>query len=98
MSNKIYVGQTALIIRVTTGIDLSTASAVQIKYKKPDGTTGAWTGTVYNETRGIISYTIASASDLDQEGDWIAWAYVTFTGGTVAPGNIFKFHVYTEGE
>lgn len=96
--SKIYVGQTALIIRVNTGINLATASILQIKYKKEDGSTGTWTATVYNSSRGVIQYQIASANDLDQSGDWDAWSYVTFADGNVAPGEVFHFHVYNEGE
>jgi len=95
---KIYVGQTALSIQFDTKIDLTTQTAVKIKYIKPDGTTGDWTaGVVGDPTDGIIGYDIVSNSDLDQAELWQMWAYVTFAGGTVAPGDSVAVWVHTEG-
>jgi len=98
MADKIYVGQTALTLTLSTGIDLTTASSVEIKYIKPDKTLGSWTADVDSPaTGGSISYTIQSATDLDVSGSWKMWAYVTFSGSTVAPGDCATFTVYDEG-
>jgi len=95
---KIYVGQTALSIRLDTKIDLTTMSTAKIKYIKPDGTQGEWTAVLYgNAADGIISYTINSASDIDQDGLWKMWAYVTFNDSTVAPGDIATMTAHIEG-
>jgi len=95
---KVYKNQTALAIRRRTEVDLTYITAVYLKYIKPDGTTGQWTGTVYNASRGIVEYTIVSANDLDQSGTWTIWAYVTFANGNSAPGEPTKLEVYDEGQ
>jgi hypothetical protein len=97
---KIYKNQTALTFKLDTKIDLTAATAAVIKYSKP-GTpvvTGSWTADIDTPVSdGIISYDIDSADDLDESGQWTIWAYVTFTGGLVAPGDPYKFIVYEQG-
>lgn len=92
---KIYKNQTALRISLDTDADLSTASAQVIKYTKPDATTGQFTAV--NGGSGVIYYQIVNASDIDQSGTWKFWAYVTFTGGTIAQGEPVYIVVYNEG-
>lgn len=94
---KVYVGQTAFAIRRITGVDLSSVLSTVLKYKKPDGSAGQWTATVYNAARGIVEYIIASASDLDQVGAWTIWSYVTFADGNSAPGEASTLEVFEEG-
>ena len=96
---KIYVGQTALIFRDSTGIDLSNADTMEIKYIKPDNTDGSWDAEIYGAAiDGVIQYTIESADDLDQAGEWVRWAYITFTNGNIAPGEPIGFVVEEEGD
>ena len=42
---KIYQGQTDLTIALSTEKDLSGATSLKIKFKKPDGISGEWTAT-----------------------------------------------------
>ena len=57
-----------------TGIDLSLVTAGDLKWERPDGTTGTWTGVLSNQSATTlrISFTTASTipSELDQPGDW----------------------------
>ena len=95
---KIYVGQTALTIRLDTKIDLTTMSTAVIKYVKPDGTQSEWVAVQYGAaTDGVIEYTITSAADIDQDGLWKVWAYIVFNDSTVAPGDTATFLVSIEG-
>ena len=80
---KIYKNQTALRISLDTNITLAAGDSAIIKYKKPDGNTGSWSAII--DTPNVY-YDIVSSSDLDQDGTWIFWSYVTFSGGGVAPG------------
>lgn len=99
MAQKIYVGQTALKFIFDTGIDLTSASSVLIKYIKSDATEGSWTGVFEGEkVDGLVSYTIADSDDLDMSGNWKFWVYVTFSDGTVAPGDFVSIYVYSEGK
>jgi len=94
---KIYVGQTALTIRLTVGQDITGATCL-VKYRKPDGTEGQWSASIVTESTGEIGYTMADADQLDQSGLWTFWAYVTFSDGTVAPGEPIEKYVYSQGE
>lgn len=95
---KIYSGQSALTIRLTTNQDITGASAVLIKYKKPSGVTGYWTAAITTAATGVISYTMADTSQLDETGKWTFWAHVTFSDGKVAPGEPIEKWVYDEGD
>ena len=46
----ISINQDALQIILETGVSLATATSVAVRYKKPDGTIGSWTGTVSGTT------------------------------------------------
>ena len=94
---RIFLNQTKLTLTVSTGIDLTTASTVLIKYIKPTEATGSFTAAVLSATGGTIDYDIV-ADDLDEYGCWIFWAHITFSDATIAQGEPQKIHVYKEGE
>ena len=97
---KIYKNQTALTFQLDTKINLTAATEAVIKYTKPGipVVTGEWVATVDTPAAdGIISYDIVSEDDLDESGEWTIWAYVTFSGSLVAPGDFYKFIVYEQG-
>ena len=94
---KIYIGQTALRIQLTTNIDISSAETY-IKYQKPDGTKDQWDALILDPDRGIIYHDVSLPTELDQEGDWIFWAYVVFSNGKVAAGEPVTIYVYPEGD
>jgi len=73
---KIYVGQSALTLKLDTEVDLDTATSPRIYYLKPSGTTGYWTGTVTETTK--IQYEVADTLQLDETGLWTFWAYALF--------------------
>jgi len=93
---KIFKGQTALIIRLTTNQDI-TGATVYVKYKKPSGATGSWPASITTASTGVISYAINNADDLDEVGVWTFWAYVEFADGTVAAGEPITKEVYKQG-
>jgi hypothetical protein len=92
--DNVYVGQDSLRIELDTGVDLSTALSVVIKFIKPDGTTGSWTGTV-SETK--VYYDFTSTATLAISGIWTVWAYATFADSRVAAGAPAQFTVKAEG-
>ncbi|MFW6341377.1 MAG: hypothetical protein ACOC0Q_10950 [Wenzhouxiangella sp.] len=89
--NTPAVGDSGIVIMLATGISAASAQA-QILYRKPDGTTGAWTGTAY-DTDGEqgISYT-TQPGDLDQAGTWTLQARID-TGSTVLTGEASRLTV-----
>jgi hypothetical protein len=94
---KVYKNQTELEIQLTTNQDITGGSA-EIRYKKPDATTGHFDAEIDDYTNGVIVYTITSEDDIDQAGEWYFWAHVTFTGGGEANGEPVKITVYNEGK
>lgn len=70
-----------LDITDNTGIDLSLVTAGNLKWERPDGTTGTWTGVLSNQSATTlrISFTTASTapSELDQPGDWGVYGSMT---------------------
>ena len=88
-SIKPTAGATGFEIFIETKLDLSTASGISIKYRKPDGTTGSFTGTAETKAaarskeRFGAKYVTSSASDLDQAGEWefqVSVVMPTFAG------------------
>lgn len=73
MAGKIYVGDTGTDIILDSGADISSATTLQIKYKKPSGDTGAWTATVQSTTKAVYT---TQAGDLDESGEWRIQIYV----------------------
>jgi len=96
MNQKIYVGQESLDLILNTNTDLSTASNLKVKYKKPDDSTGSWTATLYNTTY-IKKAFIAAGGELDQAGTWTFWAYATMSDGREIPGDPAKVTVREQG-
>jgi hypothetical protein len=86
--SKIFVDQTSLRIILTTGVVIpSEAITKEIRYRKPDGTTGSLTATVQDPVNGILYYDLTLNSTLlDQEGEWSFWSYVVFSDGRKARG------------
>jgi len=93
----IYKGQTELSLRANTGVDITGATAMLIKYTDPDGNEGSFTASIYDASKGIINYDIVSSTDLNIIGKWVLWAYVTFVSGNSAAGKPFTLEIFNEG-
>lgn len=93
---RIYQGQSSLTLKVHTGCALNSAEETLIKYRKPDGSEGAFGAALLDESAGILSYDVGS-EDLDQAGWWRFWAWVMFPGGRCAPGRTVRIFVHREG-
>jgi len=87
-----YVGDIGKKIILETGQDLSAATILRIKYKKPNGTNGYWSATIESNVSNVLAnmfYITVAATDLDQAGKWQLQAYAatpawTLSGKTVA--------------
>lgn len=82
-----YVGNdisiTVELQRTGDTLDVSGASTFYIRYKKPDGTVGYWTGSLSGTHQ--ITYS-ASNSDIDAAGTWYMKGYVEYADGTKYQG------------
>lgn len=92
---RIFKKQDLLTLLLDTGIDISGASEVLIKYKKPSGALGSFTASAYNTT--IAKYVVASDTDINESGYWVFWVYIT-EGGKSAPSKPVRVKVWLEGE
>jgi len=86
---SVYVNQGYLLLILETGIDISAASVLKIKYKKPDGSSGNYPGTLHGTTQ--IQYQFANI-DLNISGSWQFQAWVTI-GGLDAYGDVASINV-----
>jgi hypothetical protein len=91
----IFINQNLLQIRLDTKIDLTNAATMEIRYRKPSGTTGAWSAARYGSTTQI--YYDLSATELDEVGLWTLWSYVVMNTGRKGYGKICTQMVSLEG-
>lgn len=92
----IFKNQSKLRIQLTTSVDITGATVKQIKYIKPSGTTGEWDATSSDDENGVIYYDIID-DELDENGRWTLYAYITFSDGRSAPGEKVYMQVYQPG-
>ena len=88
--DKVYVGAVGLDIICDAETSLTGASAVSIKYKKPSGTTGTWTGAIVSSQSGPtygVGYT-TSIGDLDEAGVWKLTPYIEGLSGFTGHGKV----------
>jgi hypothetical protein len=86
---NVFVTQGYYLLTLETGIDISSASVRQIKYKKPNGTTGSWNADLVGTTK--MSYQFSNET-LDTPGNWSVQAYVVI-GGLYAFGKAVNIEV-----
>ena len=71
------IGDIGTVIDCNMRIDLSTWTVLQIKYKKPSGASGTWTGILYGTE--TVRY-VTLAGDIDETGEWQFQPYAEITG------------------
>lgn len=82
--SKIFKNQGFFILTLDTGIDLTSATVTEIKYRKSNGERGEFTASVVDTTKLTYQF---SNDDLDVAGLWQFQAYVEI-GGLHAFGEI----------
>lgn len=81
--SKIYVNQ-PYRLRLETCTDLTSAPVVQIKYRKPGGTTGTFSGASLNSSE---IYHDVTGTENDEAGEWRFQTDAQYTaGGEYYPG------------
>lgn len=87
--SKFYKNSIGVSIIVDTGLDIGSATSLELVVKKPDDTTVTWTGIAEGLTK--IKYVIQSG-DWDQSGTYLLQAKVTFSD-KVLSGETVQFEV-----
>ena len=77
-------------------VDITGAGTNQIKYRKPSGTTGAWTATVVDAEAGWLRYILPAANN-DESGTWTVWGYVVQADTSVIIGSPLEVEMRVEG-
>lgn len=72
----VYKNDSSVAIILSVGVDISDATVMRIKYRRPDGYASYWTAEASGTT--AITYT-TDADDLCIAGDWRLQAYVENT-------------------
>ena len=96
---EIHLGDIGTAFRITltdcdVPVDLTTATVLNIIFKKPDGSSAPKTASIFGDpTDGVIQYLTVDENDLDQLGTWELQAVVTLSTGKWS-SNIDKFRVY----
>jgi hypothetical protein len=93
MADKIYVDDVGVTLRVYTGVDLTTATLMELHVQKPGATTEwTWTGWIDPNNDYQIEYT-TGATDFDTVGEYKIQAYVEFTPASIHHGEVFFLNV-----
>ena len=87
---SVFIGAISKKIVLNVGVNISTATTRQIKYEKPDGTTGYWTAA--EESTTSISHTTVAATDLNEDGNWKLQSYIV-TPAWTEHGNVVRMRV-----
>jgi hypothetical protein len=74
---KIYIGQVGVLIELDTQDSLLGATKTEIRYRKPDKSTGAWVGIIDGAK---ITYLINNEEVLNLSGSWLLQAYAEGPG------------------
>lgn len=94
MANRPFIGDIGTAIIVNTKEDLTTATLIELKVKKPSGTEVVWPGTIYELTK--IRY-IIQEGDFNESGEYQIQAYVVFPAWE-GLGETSKFMVFAKWE
>ena len=84
-----YVGDVGIEIVLDVGADISGASALKIKYTRPNGDANDWDAG--EKTATSLCY-VTKAGDLNNAGIWKLQAYAE-TAGWKLHGKVVEFHV-----
>jgi hypothetical protein len=97
MSNETpVVGTIGLKIWIDAGLDISGATLIQLRYNKPDGSAGNFSGTYeFRDPDHGAFYITTSATDIDQAGAWTFQLYVE-SGGNKFYGTKVKTEKFVE--
>lgn len=91
-----YAESWGVRINVTTGMDLTGNTTLELLVKKPNGTTVAWDLTVVSLLEGTCYYNTVDG-DLDLKGQYLVQAHL-ITASNEYYGNMDKFFMYEQLE
>jgi hypothetical protein len=92
----IYAGD-YFTLKVGTGINLTAATILKIKYIDPNGDDGQWTATIDSVDNTKMNVVFASGQPVESLtiiGQWQVWAFATFSTGDII-GELAVFTINT---
>jgi hypothetical protein len=94
---KIFLNQTKLTIRLNVEDDMAGVASAKIKYRKPNGATGDFVAVIDSPSREIY-YNVNATTDLDIEGRWFFWAFLTYSDGKTLAGEVDAIKILMQGK
>lgn len=92
-SDKLFKNDTGKVIRIYSGIDLTNATAIIMKVKKPSGSEVDWTASLDATNNRYAKYTIQT-NDLNVVGEYAIQIQVTFSASEIHKGSTTNFEVF----
>ena len=94
--DRVYVGEVGKIIDIDMGVDISLASAYELRVRKPDGSEVIWAPAILSGGQ-ILEY-VTETGDLDIAGDWIIqpWLEIGIWIGYGDPVNLTVYSIFSE--
>ncbi len=92
-TSKIFKDDIGVTFKIYAGIDISSASSLVFKVKKPSSTEVSWTATLDPANNYNAIYTSVT-SDFNEVGIYLLSLQVTFAGGELHTGESAEFQVY----
>jgi hypothetical protein len=96
-SKKIFENDIGVQFRVYAGVDISSATSIVMKVKKPSGTETSWTASYDTDNSYYATYTTVSG-DLNEDGDWLLSLEVQMPTAPSITGESASFTVYEQFE
>ena len=89
---KLYQNDVGTRFEVNLGVDLTEATLVQLKVKKPS-TEMVWDATTDDAEHGLVYY-VTQDGDLSEAGTYYLCSSVEFSDGSTFTGETVTFNVY----
>ncbi len=96
-NKKIFTGDIGVVFRVYAEIDISQATSIIMKVKKPSGSTANWTSSLASDNNYYAVFSTISTS-LDEAGDWLLSLSVVLPTGASFTGESSIFSVFKQFE
>ena len=96
MSNiKLFKDNIGVVFRAYAGIDISNATSIILRVRKPSATKQAWTSSLASDNNYYATYSTVSG-DLNETGEYLISLEVITVDGRTVTGKSDSFVVYDQ--
>lgn len=94
-NKTLFKDNIGVVVKIYAGVDISDATSIIMRVRKPSGTKQAWTGTLVADNT-FYAYHTTIAGDLNEVGEYLVSLEITATGGTTIYGQSDTFTVFDQ--